>query len=89
MLRLLRRELVAAEDVAAALLNESSAVVNLVPQTRHAPSGLEVGLWEVVSQRPPDGRRGGIWLTDFRGSSSLSGIRHPGWTGSPETRADC
>jgi hypothetical protein len=42
VLRLLRRELAAAEDVAAALLKEESAVINLVPQTRHAPSGLEV-----------------------------------------------
>jgi hypothetical protein len=35
VLRLLHRELAAAEDVAAALLKEKSAVVNLVPQTRH------------------------------------------------------
>ena len=47
VLRLLRRELAAAEDVAAALLKEESAVVNLVPQTRLAPSGLEVPIWEV------------------------------------------
>jgi hypothetical protein len=33
--------------VAAALLKEESAVVNLVPQTRHAPSGLEVRMGEV------------------------------------------
>ena len=39
MLGLLRRELAAAEDVAA-LLREESAVVNLVPQT--PPGGLEV-----------------------------------------------
>ena len=48
MLRLLHRVLAGAEDVAAALLKESSAVVNLVPQTRHAPSGLEVRFWEIV-----------------------------------------
>ena len=33
VLRLLRRELAAAEDVATALLKEESAAVNLVPQT--------------------------------------------------------
>jgi hypothetical protein len=42
VLRLLRRELAAAKDMAAALLEEESAVVNLVPQDRHAPSGPQV-----------------------------------------------
>ena len=58
VLRLLRRGLAAAVDVAA-LLKEQFAVVNLVPQTRHAPSGPD-GFWEVTSAR-----RGRHWIVSI------------------------
>ena len=87
VLRLLRIELAAAEDVAAALLKEQSAVVNLVPQTRHAPSGLEVLLYrpKLKSQTLRRKILADRWFGSnsfFRSNYFTSGrSREPVWTG--------
>ena len=49
MLRLLRRELATAEGVAAALLKKKNPQLSISsPRLAHAPSGLEVPLWDAT-----------------------------------------